>query len=173
MLERTRTGLRDMPSNAVWLMSRALRPVDAIEEAGGSATASLRDQGRKIEAAVVDAAPIGGDSVDVRIRRAQEAAERAREAEDRAREAGQEAKARAERVKEISERVRRRLQEAERQSDRDVKQRVSEAEKTAQEFVERERRSAELGFQRFWEPRRRHAVHAHCHSCVTTARRGW
>jgi colicin import membrane protein len=143
LLERTRTGLREMPSNAVWLMSRALRPVDAIGEAAGSATASVRDQGRKIEAAVVDAAPLGGDSVDVRIRRARDAAERAREAEDRAREAAQDAKACAERVKEFSERGRRRLQDAERQSDRDVKQRVAEAEKTAQEFVQRERRAAE------------------------------
>jgi hypothetical protein len=36
LLERTRTGLREMPSNAVWLLSRALSPVDAIEEAAES-----------------------------------------------------------------------------------------------------------------------------------------
>jgi colicin import membrane protein len=143
LLERARTGLREMPSNAVWLLSRALSPVDAIEEAAGSATASVRDQGRKVGAAVVDASPVGGDSVDVRIRRARDAAERAREAEDQAREAAQEAKACAERVKEISEGGRRRLQEAERQSDQDVKKRVAEAEEAAREFVQRERRAAE------------------------------
>jgi len=143
LLKRTRIGLKEMPSNAVWLMSRALRPVDALQEAGGSAAASVRDQGRKIEAAVVDAAPVGGDSVEIRTRRAREAADRAREAEDRARDAGREAKACAEKVIEISERGRRRLQEAGRQSDRDVKQRVAEAEKAAQEFVQRERRAAE------------------------------
>ena len=142
LLERARTGLREMPSNAIWLLSRALSPVDTIEEAAGSAAANVRDQGRKLEAAVVDAAPVGGDSVDVRIRRAQDAAERAREAEDRAREAAQDAKACAERVKEISERGRQRLQEAGRQSDRDVKQRVAEAEKAAQEFVQHERQAA-------------------------------
>ena len=27
MLERTRTGLREMPSNAAWLLSRALKPL--------------------------------------------------------------------------------------------------------------------------------------------------
>jgi colicin import membrane protein len=117
--------------------------VDAIEEAAGSATASVRDQGRKVGAAVVDASPVGGDSVDVRIRRARDAAERAREAEDQAREAAQEAKACAERVKEISEGGRRRLQEAERESDQDVKKRVAEAEEAAREFVQRERRAAE------------------------------
>jgi colicin import membrane protein len=143
LLERARTGLREMPSNAVWLMSRVLRPVDAIQEAGGTAAASVRDQGRKIGAGVVDAAPVGGDSVEIRIRRAREAADRAREAEDRAREAGERARSRAEKVKELSERGRRRVQEAEGQSNRDVEQRVAEAEKTAQEFVQRERRAAE------------------------------
>jgi colicin import membrane protein len=143
LLERARMGLREMPSNAVWLLSRALSPADAVEGAAGWAATSVRDQGRKIEAAVVDAAPLGGDSVDVRIRRARDAAERAREAEDRAREAAQDAKACAETVKEISERGRLRLQEAERQSDRDLKERVAEAEKTAQEFVQRERQAAE------------------------------
>ena len=48
-----------------------------------SATAGARDRGAEVRAAVVDAAPLGGDSVEVRMRRAQEAAERAREAEDR------------------------------------------------------------------------------------------
>ena len=28
--ERTRTGLREMPSNAAWLLSRALKPADAV-----------------------------------------------------------------------------------------------------------------------------------------------
>jgi colicin import membrane protein len=143
LLDRTLTGLREMPSNALWLLSRAVSPVDAVDEVAGSAVASVRDQGRKVEAAVLDAAPVRGDSVDVRIRRARDAAERAREAEDRAREAAQDAKARAERVQEISEHGRRRLEEAERQSDRDVKQRVAEAEKAAQEFVRRERQAAE------------------------------
>ena len=57
--EQTRTGLREMPSNAGWLLSRA------------------RDRRRKVSAAVVDAAPFGGDSVDIRMKRAREAAERA------------------------------------------------------------------------------------------------
>ena len=64
--EQTRTGLRRLPSNAAWLLSRA------------------RDRGRKVGAAVVDAAPVGGDSVEIRMKRAQDAGERAREAEERA-----------------------------------------------------------------------------------------
>jgi len=76
--ELTRTGLREMPSNAAWLLSRA------------------RDRRRQVSAAVVDAAPIGGDSVQIRMKRAQEAVERAREAEERAVEAGRESKERSE-----------------------------------------------------------------------------
>ena len=28
--DRTRTGLREMPSNAAWLLSRALKPAEAV-----------------------------------------------------------------------------------------------------------------------------------------------
>ena len=139
LLKRTRTGLKELPSNAAWLMSRALRPLDSIEET----VAGARDQGRRIEAAVIDAAPLGGDSVETRIRRAQEAAERAREAEEEAKEAAREAKASAENVRRVSDRGRTRVYEAEQQADRAVKQRVAKAEKAAEEFVRRERRAAE------------------------------
>jgi chromosome segregation ATPase len=139
LLERTRTGLKEMPSNAIWLLSRALTPIDAIEDAA----VSVRDQGRKIEAAVIDSTPVGGDSVEIRIRRAQDAAERAQEAEDEARAAAQDAKADAERARQISESGRTRLREIDRQSDREVKQRVSEAQKAAEDFVRRERQAAE------------------------------
>ena len=90
MFERTRTGLREMPSNAAWLLSRALKPARHSE----TLRTGARDQGRKVRAAVVDAAPVG-DSIEIRMRRAQDAAERAREAEERAVEAAQESKERA------------------------------------------------------------------------------
>src|SRR5687768_6917444 len=96
--ERARTGLREMPSNAAWLVSRA------------------RDQRRRVGAAVVDAGPIGGDSVEVRMKRAREAAERAREAEERALQATQEAKDRSEHARQVSERGRERLMEVERET---------------------------------------------------------
>src|SRR6188472_1960688 len=84
VLERTRMGLREMPSNAVWLVSRVARPAGAI---GGA-----RDKGRQVVAAVVDAAPLG-DSIEIRAKRARDAAERAQEAENRAVEAARESKA--------------------------------------------------------------------------------
>jgi chromosome segregation ATPase len=138
MFERTRTGLREMPSNAAWLLSKALKPTEAL----GDAAAGARDQGRKVTAAVVDAAPVG-DSVEIRARRAHDAAERAREAEERAVEAARESKALADRAREVSERGRSRVKDVERETSREVKQRVVEAQKAAEEFVKRERQAAE------------------------------
>ena len=143
LLERTRIGLREMPSNAAWLVSRALRPADAIGSAAESAGAGARDRGRKVKAAVVDAAPIGGDSVEVRMRRAQDAGERAREAEDRAVEAARESKDLAAHVRQVSERGRARLKQVEQETSRQVKQRVAQAQKAADEFVKQEREAAE------------------------------
>ncbi len=140
--ERTRTGLREMPSNAAWLLSRALKPADAVGTAAESATAVARDQGRKLRAAAVEASPGGGDSVDIRMKRAHDAGERAREAEERALEAARESKERSEHARQVSERGRARVKEIERETTRRVKQRVAEAQKAADEAVERERRAA-------------------------------
>ena len=111
MFERTRTGLREMPSNVVWLMSRALKPAETFEDVASGA----RDQRRKMTAAVVDAAPVG-DSVEIRARRAHDAAERAREAEERAVEAARRSKKRADHAREVSERGRARIKEIERET---------------------------------------------------------
>ena len=123
--EQTRTSLREMPSNAAWLLSRA------------------RDRRRKVRAGVVDAVPFGGDSVEVRMKRAREAAERAREAEDRAVDAGRESEERADYARQVSERGRARRAEVQQETSRWIKQRVAEAQKAADEMVKRERQAAE------------------------------
>ena len=143
LLERTRMGLGEMPSNAAWLLSRVLKPADAIGTAAESAAARARDQGRRVSGAVVDAAPVGGDSVEIRMKRAQDAGERAREAEERAVEAAQESKERADHARLVSERGRARVKEVDRETKRQVEQRVKQAQKDAEEAVERERRAAE------------------------------
>ena len=125
VVERTWTGLREMPSNAGWLLSRA------------------RDRRREVSAAVIDAAPIGGDSLEIRMKRAREAAERAREAEERAAEAGREAKESSEYVRQVSERGCARAAEVDRETSRSIKQRIAEAQKAADQLVERERQDAE------------------------------
>jgi colicin import membrane protein len=141
--EQARTGLREMPSNAAWLLSRVLRPAEAVGAAAETAAVGARDRGRRVTAAVVDAAPGGGDSVDIRMQRAQEAGERAREAEDRALDAARESKDRSQHARQVSEDGRARLREVQRETARHVKQRIAAAQKAAEESVERERRAAE------------------------------
>jgi colicin import membrane protein len=136
LTERARTGLKDMPSNAAWVLSRALQPVE-------SAAAGARDQRRRVGAAVVDAAPVGGDSVEIRMERARDAAERASEAEDQALEAAQVSKELSEHARQVSERGRARKQEVDRETNRELKQRMAEAQRAADELVAREREAAE------------------------------
>ena len=65
--ERTRTGLQEMPSNAAWLLSRVLKPAEAVGTATESATAGVRDRRRRVSAAVIGNKSVvyfGFDSVD-------------------------------------------------------------------------------------------------------------
>ena len=139
----TRTGLREMPSNAAWVLSRALKPADEVGSKAESAGAGVRDRGRRLRAKVVDAAPGDGNSVEIRMRRAQEASERAREAEQQALEAQQEAQERADHAKKVSAEGRARVTAVERDTAKWVKQRVAEAQKAADEAVKQERQAAE------------------------------
>ena len=75
--ERMRSGLKEMPSNAAWLLSRVREPGDP-GSATDSAKAGARDRRRKWSAALVDAAPGGGDSVEIRMKRAMRQNEPAR-----------------------------------------------------------------------------------------------
>ena len=60
LTDRARDSLKEVPSNAAWLMSKVLGPTESAAE---SAATKARDQGRRLGAEVVDAAPIGGDPV--------------------------------------------------------------------------------------------------------------
>ena len=75
--EQMRTGVRELPSNAAWVVSQVVQPVERVGSAAGHTTAEARTRGRRIRAAVVN----GDDPVDLQLARAREAAERAREAE--------------------------------------------------------------------------------------------
>jgi DNA repair exonuclease SbcCD ATPase subunit len=143
LARQTQIGLREMPANAAWLLSRMLKPAEQVGEAAESATAGARDRGRKLGAAVIDAAPGGGDSVEIRMRRAHEAGVRARAAEDEAVAAAEESKACAAHARETSERGRTRLKAVQRETERQVKQRVAEAQKSAEEAVRREQLAAD------------------------------
>ena len=132
-----------MPSNAAWLLSQALKPAEELGEKSEVATAGVRDRGRRLRAAITDAAPGDGNSVEVRIRRAHEASERARDAEERAVEAEQEAKEYSDHVREVSAAGRARLSQTESDTNRWIKERVAEAQRAADDAVKRERQAAE------------------------------
>lgn len=143
LLTHTRTGIREMPSNAAWLLSKVVKPAKNVGDAAESAAAGTRDTGYKARAAIADATPLGGDSVHVRMRRAQDAGARAKEAEDQAVGAAQESRTLSDHARQVSERGRTQMRELERETDRQVKQRVASAQKAAEEAVRRERREAE------------------------------
>jgi colicin import membrane protein len=141
--EQARTGLSELPSNAAWFLSRALPPVEAAGSAAESAASGTRERARKVGASVLDAAPIGGDSVETRIKRARAAAERAREAEEQALEAARVSKERSDHARRVAERGRVRLTEVKRETSRRVEQRIAEARRDADEAVKREREAAQ------------------------------
>jgi hypothetical protein len=143
--ERARESLKEIPSNAAWLLSKAMGPTESAAE---SAASKVRDQSRRLGAAVVDAAPVGGDPVQTLMRRAKESAEQAREAEVEAVETAEEAKARANYAREVSARGRSRLKEVERETTRQRDERIKRAEAAAAEALEREREAAEMETER-------------------------
>jgi chromosome segregation ATPase len=170
LVELARTGLREMPSNASWLL-------DQIRDS----TSAVRDQARRLGEAVVEVVPAGGDNIEVRIQRVQDAAEQAREAEHRALEAAQEAK-------ECSDRALRLANEAEHGSRRpsgrsrgraeiedaateaelaqrraeelveDAQAKIADARRLAEEAAERARLASEEAQRYARQPRRRGAA---------------
>ena len=127
LMELARKGLRDLPTNAAWLLDRALGEKESVGSAAESAAARARATGRRLTEAVVDAAPVG-DPVQALMKRAKDAADRAREAEVRAVETAEEARARADYAREVSARGRARLKEVERETARQLQQRIMQAE---------------------------------------------
>src|SRR5215207_8004809 len=135
--DQARLGLRELPTNAAWLLSR-LQPT----EVAGSTAAGTRDKARKLTASVLDAAPVG-DSVETRMKRARAAAERAQEAEDEALDAARAASESSQQVGELTESNRAWLADVEREANRRAEQRVADAQREADDQVAQARRAAD------------------------------
>ncbi|MBV9816994.1 MAG: hypothetical protein JOZ07_01430 [Solirubrobacterales bacterium] len=115
-----------------------LKPVASAGDTAESATTGARDLGRPLSAAAVEAAPVG-DSVEIRMRRAQEAGVRAGEAEDMAVAAAQESRVCSERGREVAERGR--VAEA---AHHQAEQLASEAQQQASEADDQVRTAEQL-----------------------------
>lgn len=156
LLKQASIGLREMPSNAARLFSRAFASNDAVGSAAEGAASRAREQGWRLSEAIGDAIPGGSDSIQVQMRRAQEAADDARRTEQQAVEAAREAKERSDHALQVSERGRAQMKEAEREAARASEQRVRQAERDAADLVKRERLAAGEDADRRWrssEPR--------------------
>jgi colicin import membrane protein len=155
VVERALGGIRDMPSNARWLVSRFGDSTHAVGAAAESAATVARDQSRRLSEAVADAMPVGDDSIQLRMKRAQDAADRAREVEERAVAAAQEAKQRSDHALQVTERGRVRVKEVDRDVTRELERRIRQAERDAEALLRREQLAA-----REEAEQRRHAVRA-------------
>jgi colicin import membrane protein len=144
------TGLRELPSNAAWLLSRML-PDEATGPAAGT-----RDTARRIRASVEDASPMG-DSVETRMKRARAAAERAQRAEEEALAAAEEAKRSSDHASVVAESNRLQMAELKRELKRRVEQAVTEARRAANERVEQERAAAQADADEALEDRQTEA----------------
>jgi hypothetical protein len=130
------TGLRELPSNAAWLLSQVL----PTEETGPAA--GPRDTARRIKATIEDATPMG-DSVETRLKRARAAAERAQRAEEEALAAAEESKRSSDYARIVAERNRTQIAELKRDLKQRVEHAVTEARRAAAERIEDERAAAQ------------------------------
>jgi colicin import membrane protein len=135
--QKAAAGLKEMPSNGSWAVSKVLSP-PSVEQATGGA----RDTIRRASAAAQDKMPLVGDSLDVRLKRAREATERAQRAEDEALADARQAKELADAAKAANDDGRRRVRETRSEAAEHVKQRITEARRRADAMVEEEKARA-------------------------------
>jgi hypothetical protein len=143
LVHQAKIAVTEFPDNAGWLMRKVLTPPPverAMDEARGGA--------RRMSESIADALPFGGDSLDLRLQRAQEALEDAERAEERALQRMSEANDLNERFKAVAAAGRRRLQEAKAGGDAATKRRVSDAQRRAAAMVAEERAAAEADASR-------------------------
>ena len=159
------TGVRELPANAAWLLSKVLKPAvsassgasgaatsvvgsvsetvsdtaSSAAETAGAVTAGMRRKTRAAGRSVRAAVPgLDDNSIDSLLRQADEAAEEAREKETRALALAQEAKDRAD----DAERTAREMDEHVRQVDSDARAQAEEHLERVRLAEEAERRKA-------------------------------
>jgi hypothetical protein len=123
------SGLKDLPRNGEWLLSRAFPPRGSDHGSGDHGAPEGRDRAgglRRVTAAVVDVFPSVHESVETRLRRAEAAIASARKAEQQALEEAQNASDRADAAKATVEEGMQRL----RQATRDGKKKLISARGT-------------------------------------------
>ena len=140
------SGLKDLPRNGEWLLSRALPSPGSDHGSGGHGAPEGRGLVgglRRLSVAVGDAFPGVHNSVETRLRRAEAAVASARKAEQQALEEAQNASDRADAANAIADEGKQRLGQATRDGQQEVDQRTREAQEHVRQLVEQEREKAE------------------------------
>src|SRR4249919_1844769 len=155
-----RTGVRELPSNAAWLLAKAIRPaaggasqlVDHVSDAAASSTESTRAEAGTVRRraadagrSVVDARPgLGRDAVSDLMHEADAAAEQARQSETEAVRLAQRAKDDADQAAQIANDGDRDVQRARKDAEDRVRARVEQLQQELDATVaEVEREQAE------------------------------
>ncbi len=131
-----KVGLKELPSNVSWLLSKAL--VGPAE----NAAAGSRDHARAVAHSVRDGVA-RGDSLEARLTRAREAAERAQQLEADALDEARRAKELSDHASDVSAEGERRVRDSEQRAAEQVEAQVAEARRKADEEVEASRARAE------------------------------
>ncbi|HCB07698.1 MAG TPA: hypothetical protein PLZ93_09285 [Nocardioides sp.] len=135
-------GVKELPSNAAWLVSKAAGHRGPASVTHGM-THGLADTARQAGVAVVDALPVGGDSIELRMQRARAAVADAQQAEDAAIQESIEAEHQAQEAERVAERCRAYVRDVESEQHESVEQCVEQARREADARIEATRRDAE------------------------------
>ena len=133
------TGLKDLPRNGAWILSKVLAAPAAITGSGGD---GVPDGVRRVTAAVADTLPGTHDSVEIRLKRAEAAVAKAKKAEQDALTEAQNASARADMAKSVNDEGRERLRQADRDAKQEVDRRTQQARDHFGQLIDQERDKA-------------------------------
>ena len=150
------TGIKDLPRNTSWLLSKALHPVSevSVDPPSVHETAARVSEGAKsVGTKTKDLFSISDGSVEGRIDDAHAAAEKARAAEERALQAAENAKAKADQLAAISAEVDSSLSQLKKEQADRVEAETADARKRADAQVEDARRAAQQDANKVIEER--------------------
>lgn len=138
LVAKAKTGVRDLPSNAAWLVTKA------VAEPAGSAVNGVEEAAASIRRTAADVLPgTGSNGVDRRLGEARAAVEQAQLAEREAVSSAERARQLVDALEDVDRRHRERRAAAEREREDAIEKRVRDARQRADAMVAEERTAAE------------------------------
>ncbi len=143
------TGLKDLPRNTAWLLSKVLAAPSGVTDA---ATEGVTDSVRRMSVAVAGSLPGTHEAVEIRLRRAEAAVAGAKHAEQEALAEAQRANALAESAKNLSAEGKERVRQAARDGKQEVDRRTQVVREQYAQLVDKEHdkasRDADIALER-------------------------